>query len=171
MGNENSGNHTLYKTEYCRAIIAHCEQGSSIASFARKCGVSRATLYNWRKDFPEFDLACDHAYCAALEFWEKLLVAAATGTLHTAVKDSKGAHPTSIMFALKNRFNEIYSERHVVENTGTVNFGGSIDISAIKDPAKLLELAQQLADRESALTAKLARAASPDPLKGTDTRG
>ncbi len=64
-------NVSTYKPEYCEAIIEHCEQGGSIASFAGVVGTARATLYNWMDANPEFKEAAEVARLKALALAEK----------------------------------------------------------------------------------------------------
>lgn len=43
-----------FKKKYCKLLIEHLSKGLSYESFAGRVEITRATLYNWEKQFPEF---------------------------------------------------------------------------------------------------------------------
>lgn len=65
------GRPTSYKPEYCKKIIDHMSNGSSILSFAKSIGTGRETLHGWAREFPEFSDALKLAkeYCEL--WWEE----------------------------------------------------------------------------------------------------
>jgi hypothetical protein len=54
MAKAKVGRPTDYKPEYCEQLIEHMKQLHSFESFAADVNTTRATLYNWCKDYPEF---------------------------------------------------------------------------------------------------------------------
>lgn len=50
---------TKYKPEYCDTLIKWMGQGKSNLELAAKFGITEATFYDWRKDWPEFQEAYD----------------------------------------------------------------------------------------------------------------
>lgn len=67
-----AGRPTLYKEEYCDALIAHMQSGLSFESFAGRIGTNRDTLYEWAKVHPKFSDAKKQGTDASLLHWEKL---------------------------------------------------------------------------------------------------
>lgn len=60
-----------YKPEYCTQLISHMSQGLSFETFAAVIGTSRATIYNWADNIPEFLDAKKTAMDLCQLFWEK----------------------------------------------------------------------------------------------------
>ena len=48
------GRPTKFKPEYCEAIVEFMGQGYSKTAFAGSIGVSRDTILEWAKGYPEF---------------------------------------------------------------------------------------------------------------------
>lgn len=72
---------TVYKKEYCDQIKEHMAEGLSFVTFASKIGISRSTLYEWVKKYPEFKEAKEQASLHNRIFWERLGIGIATGTM------------------------------------------------------------------------------------------
>lgn len=103
-----------YLPEYCDVAFETLAQGHSITGLAGHIGVARATIYNWRDSFPEFDRSCTEGQAAAVYWWEQRARESAMG--------GKG-NPATIIFGLKNRAADDWRER--VEHTGAN--GGAIE--------------------------------------------
>lgn len=58
-----------YKKIYCEALKKHLSQGGSYASFSRKIGVNKNTLYNWERYRPEWA----EAKTVGKELWSQTL--------------------------------------------------------------------------------------------------
>lgn len=99
---------STYNQTYCNEVISAGEQGLSLTAFAGQIGVSRKTVYNWIKTFPEFDEAVNQAKAKAALFWETKLIQLASTGLGSA---------TAIIFALKNRCVEDWRDRVDVDHT------------------------------------------------------
>lgn len=89
---KNVGRKTDYNPDYIELVIDYLSKGKTLESFAGVIRVSRTTLYNWRKLYPEFDEAVDIGQSAALAKWEDLLIANAeegTGSSATCIYGTK----------------------------------------------------------------------------------
>tara|TARA_R110000764_G_scaffold239560_1_gene339252 strand:+ start:239 stop:664 length:426 start_codon:yes stop_codon:yes gene_type:complete len=108
-----AGYPSQYKPEYPKLLIQHMESGLSFTTFGAIAEVSRKTLYEWVDKFPDFKQAKSIAFAKSQKFYEELLMAKAL--------DSDKRHDMSaIIFALKTRFREDYSEKQDVEHSGEV---------------------------------------------------
>ena len=65
-------NTSKYKPEYCERLIDHMAQGMSFESFAGKVRVSKGTLFNWYKDYPDFKEAKEIGEACLLYFFENV---------------------------------------------------------------------------------------------------
>lgn len=74
LGKENTkpAANNLYRPEFCRVVIEMGSGGASETEMAvLGCGVVRATMRNWAKQFPEFKISLDMALEASLVWWEQ----------------------------------------------------------------------------------------------------
>jgi len=107
-----------YKKEYCDMLQKHMAQGLSFRSFAAVIKVSRTAMYQWVDKYPEFKEAKEVAEDSALLFFERRLVAKASGQdLSKQGIDTKKIDLGAICFPMKTRFHEIYGDRQKVEHT------------------------------------------------------
>lgn len=53
------GRPNKYKPEYCEQLISCMEEGGSITEFASIINVSRSTIHEWKKKYPEFSDAVE----------------------------------------------------------------------------------------------------------------
>jgi len=82
-----------YKPEYCELLIDHMSKGYSFETFCTLVNVVPSTIYEWKKDFPEF-----------LEAYKK-------GAVHRLLRDEKlleqyndgriKGNPVTLMFKFK----------------------------------------------------------------------
>jgi DNA-binding XRE family transcriptional regulator len=121
---------TQYKPAYCDHIIDHCAAGGSISTFGGVVGVTRQTVYNWRKEQPEFDAACEVAILKAAFLDEQKLLQLAHGLLE---KGNFGA----LQYRLGNRLPDEWRTISRTEITGAG--GGPVAVKSIErvivDPA------------------------------------
>ena len=107
-------NNAKYQKKFCKNLWEHFTEGGSVDSIPdhleKHFGiiVSRATIYNWIKQYPEFALAVDFAMVKAQKHLERLLWIAAHGK---APEESKGINVKAVEFALKTRFHKTYSTK------------------------------------------------------------
>lgn len=104
-----AGRPSKYQPEYCEEVIACLAEGHSVTAFAGRIGVSRVTVFNWANEYPEFFNALKIGQARAVEFWEKILA---------KVARDGGGNATAVIFALKNRAAEDWSDKVVTELTG-----------------------------------------------------
>ena len=85
------GRPSLYKPEYCEAVVKAMSEGVSLSGFAGMIGVSREALYHWQSKHSDFSDACSRARMARVLWWEQKLM-----------RSTKGAQTTASIFALRN---------------------------------------------------------------------
>jgi predicted DNA-binding protein YlxM (UPF0122 family) len=124
------GRPTLFQQRFCKMLVDHMKEGFSFTSFAGKARVSRRTLYDWCRYYPEFLDAYETGYAAALLFHEKQLL--------RGIQNKFDGSPTLLIFALKTRFHREYG---ITEQNNITDVSKPIDISKINDPAELARLA------------------------------
>ena len=59
-----------YRPEFCKAVMDHCAEGYSLASFSTTIAVSPRTLRNWSSKYPEFKEAVGAALARRCLYWE-----------------------------------------------------------------------------------------------------
>jgi hypothetical protein len=95
------GQPTKYKPEYCQLAIDYIGKGHTTKSFAGKCDVSKTSVLNWRKLFPEFDEAMHKAEAARAELIEDI-----------ALRNAMGGHGQLTALLLRN-WSEVTEESTV----------------------------------------------------------
>jgi lambda repressor-like predicted transcriptional regulator len=110
-----------YDPAYCAMVPEIMSQGYSIAAVAREAGVSLKTIYNWKAAHPEFAEALELGNALAVAWWEDALRSAALS----------GSPSTPIIFGLKNRAPELWSDTTKTEHTG--KDGGAMVIIGFRD--------------------------------------
>lgn len=91
------GRPSLYRPEYCEALIRHMEEGNSFESFCGVVEVTRSTIYYWLKIHKEFSDAAHVGWGKCLLFWDQLGVKAAKGLV-------SGFPQGHYALQMKNRF-------------------------------------------------------------------
>ena len=91
-----------YKPEYNEVAIRVLEGGESLAAVCCELDISRATLYKWRDDHPEFAEALAKGLQKAQRDWERLGKQGIEG-------DIKNFQGSSWIFTMKNRFRADYA--------------------------------------------------------------
>jgi len=86
-----------YKPEYCELLKEHMGAGYSFETFAATIDVSKDTLYQWAKDFPDFSDAFDKSRVKCQMYWEKTGINGVNGK----IRHFNGA---VWAFWMKNRF-------------------------------------------------------------------
>ena len=109
---------TKYKPAYCKALATHFEDGYSYESFAGVVGVSKQTIYDWEKAYPDFLDAKKSNEGKSQFWWEKRLKLFAT--------DGDG-NATAIIFGLKNRAPASWRDKTETEHSGSINIGDILD--------------------------------------------
>lgn len=128
------GRPSTYDPKYCDAVKEFLAGGYSVTAFAGDIGVSRATIFNWANEHPEFLDALKEGQAAAVKWWE--------GALHVVAKEGKG-NATACIFGLKNRASDDWADKVHTEITG--KNGGAIETKDLTERPSELELARRIA--------------------------
>lgn len=105
-----TGRPTLYKEQYCDAIINFMADGKSITAFAASIGHHRQILHQWAKTHPKFKDAIRQASELAEAYWEKELAKASRGEVLDVIPTGKNSvhlqrhNVLALMFLMKARF-------------------------------------------------------------------
>lgn len=110
-----AGRPSKYDPAYCEAILKHCEDGSSISSFAASLNVSRSTITQWGNEHPEFSSAVKAAKAKVAAWYDK--------TARKVAVDG-GGNATICIFGLKNFDEEDFRDKVETEHSGNVGFTG-----------------------------------------------
>ena len=105
------GRPSKYDKAYCDDAIAVLGQGKSILSLAAHIGVSRSTIYGWMDQYPEFLNAVKAGQAKAAAWWEQRAIDLAS---------AGNSNATTIIFALKNRAKDEWSDTTKHEHSGQV---------------------------------------------------
>lgn len=134
------GRPTEYQEDMCQEVIKFGKLGYSRTAIAAKLGISRNTLYQWVKQYPDFQDAMEKAVEESQIFWEDALRLTAMGALEKA-------NATATIFALKSQFQQDWKEIRTTELVGAN--GGPVQVQAIVfDPDEMdpdeIEAAERL---------------------------
>jgi hypothetical protein len=100
-----------FDPDYCERVIEFGRKGKSRAWIAAELNVSRQTLHNWEKDFPEFLDAMDRAGVLAQQWWEDAGQSGMTSDKFSAPVWSR---------SMAARFPDDWREKQAVEHSGAV---------------------------------------------------
>ena len=84
------GRPTLYKSEYCKAIMEAMATGLSAEAAAAKVGISARSLFNWQQQHPEFLQAIQEGRQLSTLWWEERALDMAQGKPGNAMIVSLG---------------------------------------------------------------------------------
>ena len=120
---------TRYKKKYCKGLIIHMAKGMSYLSWGATIDpnpIGKSTMYDWESSHPDWAAAKEIGYQKGLLFFESMLSSNAMGIMPEQLKKLKsdGINLQAVMFALRTRFHEEYSERQKVEHAvddGSIN--------------------------------------------------
>jgi len=116
------GRPSLYREEYCDAVIEHMRGGKSYETFAAVIGVGISTIYSWEQLHAPFLEAKETGQALSLLYWERIGLAAATGQV---LKNDKGeivingpkVNTAIWIFTMKCRFPKLYREALVMDSS------------------------------------------------------
>lgn len=94
------GRPTKYDKKYCDVVIDYMERGYSKEACAGAIGISKQTLYDWAKKYPEFLDAISIGEARSQLFWESMAV---DYTVHS--KNGKQINGQVYGLNMRNRFN------------------------------------------------------------------
>lgn len=105
------GRPSKYDPAYCDAIVAFCQDGASLSSFAASISVARSTLNVWAEQDPEFSEALSIAKAKIAAWYDK-------AGRHVAVNG--GGSAPLIIFGLKNFDGGDFRDKQELEHSGGV---------------------------------------------------
>jgi len=98
------GRPTLYKPEYCEAVVDDMAQGFSLTAFAGLIGVDRTTIGEWMNVHPEFSRAVMRGKALQVRKWE-------ADAQRIAMVGGGCGSATIVMFGLKNMGGDEWREK------------------------------------------------------------
>lgn len=109
-----AGAPSKFTPDMCEIVVDLMREGANKVEICAELGISKPTLYFWSDPEhelykPEFKAAIDEGMVHAQAFWEKALRQAALG-------HNKDANPTLMIFTMKNRFRDDWSDVQKVES-------------------------------------------------------
>lgn len=109
MAKRGRGQPSKYRPEFCELLIKHMSEGMAFQTFGATLNppCSRAVLYVWEAEHPEFKAAKQIGLDASELFWDKIGTAGIAGRI-------KGFNASAWIFTRKNR----HGWRDHVEITG-----------------------------------------------------
>lgn len=134
------GRKTLYRPEYDDSVIEWGAQGKSLVWMCAELGISRQTIWDWRKANPSFDEAMNIARAKSQQWWEDI----GQDNINTM-----GFQCSVWGKSMSARFPEDWRENKGVEVTGA---GGGPVLTAAIDASKLSTeaLAEIMAAKDAA---------------------
>lgn len=114
-----AGISALYKEEYDQLLIAHMSQGYSFESFGAVVGCGRRTLFDWVDRYPSFKDSQRLGYEKGKMLFEGILMAKMRG-IDAKGMDLKKSDTACLIFALKTRYRDTYSEKVDHEVSGEI---------------------------------------------------
>ncbi len=100
---------TLYRPDYCDAVVDFLKDGHSLAAFAGTIDVRPKSIYDWMARHPEFDDAVKRAQAKSALWWELRILDLA--------RNNQG-NARAVIFGLKNRAAEHWRDRVETEVSG-----------------------------------------------------
>jgi len=91
------GRPSKYDSNYCEVVIKLMKKGHSKQAVAGRLGISRDTLYEWCRKYPEFSDTIKVGEMMSYAYWEELGMKAMMGKV-------KGFRPSFWIFTMKARF-------------------------------------------------------------------
>lgn len=111
-----------YREEFCAVVIEEMAKGYSKEAVAGVIGISKETLYQWAKKYPNFSDAISIGESKSRVFWENKLVEYA---VHT--KNGKQINGQVFNLNMKNRFGWKDKQEVDVGDSTKKAFGFSLD--------------------------------------------
>lgn len=106
-----AGRPSKYDPAFCEQIIEHCQDGSSLSSFAASIRVARSSLNEWAEHHPEFSEALKTAKTAVAAWYDKTA---------RAVAANGGGNAALCIFGLKNFDTDDFRDVQETKHSGEV---------------------------------------------------
>lgn len=122
-----------YKTTFCDKVIEIRRAGFSLAHVLDELGIVKDTYYRWRRQHPEFEIACQRADLAHAKHLEDLEYGHAVGSIkgnHKALTNIGRRHHKSWQEETKPQISgNTYNIESMTTNSNTL----SIDTNTLSD--------------------------------------
>ena len=105
------GRPTKYDPAYCEAMVAFCQDGSSLSSFAANIGVARSSLTKWCEEHEEFSLALKVAKTAVAAWYDQTA---------RKVAVNGGGNAALCIFGLKNFDDGDFRDKIETQHSGGI---------------------------------------------------
>ena len=100
-----------YDPSYCQIAEDYLAEGYSKNTVSAKLDIHKDTLYEWIKVHPEFSDSISKGMARGQQMFETLL-------LEKTKNKRNNTHENLLMFTLKTRFKDTYSDRTEVVHSG-----------------------------------------------------
>lgn len=100
-------------------LVDHMSQGYSFESFGAVADCGRSTLFDWCEKFPSFKEAKLKGYEKGKRLFETILLAKMRGEQVKGM-NLKASDTACLIFALKTRYRDTYSEKVDVAQSGDI---------------------------------------------------
>lgn len=137
-----AGRPTKYKKKFCKMVYEWLSVGHSKFVVAGKLGVDDDTFYAWIKKYPEFSDSVDRGVKKALEKWELILMAKASGSKVSVngIDQSAMVSERSLHFLLARRYRKEYGDFKEIDHKSS---DGSMTPSAPMEELDLKKLTKE----------------------------
>ena len=125
-----AGRATLYRHEFCEAVIDDAALGHTLTATAALIGVTRQTIYDWREAHPEFADAIERARSLRQRFYEGHLI-------DLVRRGGDATRMSAVKLALVNCGGDEWKEKPIVETNLTFSLAGLIHESMKLVPAPI----------------------------------
>lgn len=125
-----------YAEWMCDAVIEVAEEGGYHAAMMLRIGVSKATFYNYRDDFPEFKEALERADLINLARQEKLLLDGAEGNI-------RNYNFTANAYILQNKYKSLYQRDNKEQNNTAITIN-NLNLSPEQRDYKIAQISEKL---------------------------
>jgi len=114
-----------YDPEICKKIPDLFHNGASITSVCLELKITRDTYYAWRKEFEEFNEACEMGEYKSEKYMERLAMKGIRGKI-------RNFSAPMMIFMLKNRFRKTYGEEKKEEKSAADTLLEQIVLGKVK---------------------------------------
>ena len=116
------GRPSKYNPEFCEIVESEMAKGHSVTACAATIGVTKSTIYEWKKVHKEFSDAISRGYSLGLKYFEELLIGKMNGS-------KRNVDTSCLIFALKTRFHKEYGEIQKLDHSGEIKVN-QIDVDS-----------------------------------------
>lgn len=135
-----------YKKEFCEIAKLKASQGFSVPVIAMYCGnVDRQTIHDWANTHQEFSHSLKEGRAKRLERLEFMITCHQSGH-KTKDFDPKQSNITAIIFELKTRFHEDWSDKQKILDL-IQRAGGQVVVNVDAPPINLQSVIKEVRNK------------------------